>query len=213
MLRRAPPTFALPIRLLVTGVLVGIGGCASAGKTLEAAGEVTTSALRLIGLAPKDISPPAPQPATVAVRLQASPSLNVSPEGQSLSVVTRIYKLKGTQAFLSAPYEAFADPARERDLLGEELVEVREIQMLPGQQREWRETMPAGAAYLGMVSLFRAPDPQRWRLAFATADAAKSGVSLGLHACGMSVAIGRDLAAPSSWPGHTAAACPPDRSF
>jgi type VI secretion system protein VasD len=210
MLRRAPPTFALLIRLLATGVLVGIGGCASAGKTLEAAGEVTNSALRLIGLVPKNAPQTTPQPTTIVVRLQASPSLNVSPSGQSLSLVTRIYKLKGTQAFLSAPYEAFANPARERDLLGEELVEVREIQMLPGQQREWREAMPADAAHLGIVSLFRAPDPQRWRLAFGSAEAAKSGVSVGLHACGMSVAIGQDLAAASSLPLHAGAACPSD---
>ena len=209
MLRRAPPTFALFICLLVAGVLVGIGGCASADKTLGAAGEVTASALRLIGLAPKGALPSASQTTSVALRLQASPSLNVSPDGQSLSVVTRVYKLKGTQAFLSAPYEAFSNPARERELLGDELLEVREIQMLPGQQRDWRETLPPEAAYLGVVSLFRAPDPQRWRLAFETAEVAKSGALVGLHACSMSVSIGRDLASASSLP-RQAAACPSD---
>jgi type VI secretion system protein VasD len=209
MLRRAPPTFALLAHLLWVSVLAALGGCASAGKTIEAAGHVTAQALRLVGLSPKEPAPAAPHASTVALRIQASPSLNVNAAGQSLSVVMRLYKLRGAQSFLTAPYEVFASPGRERDLLGEELIEVREIQMLPGQLREWRETMPAEATHLGVVTLFLAPDSQRWRVAFATADAARTGVSMGLHACSMSVAVGRDMA-PASPPAlHAAATCPP----
>lgn len=207
MLRRAPPMFTLLVHLIWVGALGTIGGCASAGKTTEDAGGLATRALRLVGLVQNDSPPAALRATAVTVRMHASTSLNVNPSGQPLSLVTRVYKLRGTEAFLSAPYETFTSSSREREQLGEELIEVREVQMLPGQQREWREAMPPDAPFLGVVALFRAPDAQHWRVVFATADAAGSGISVGLHACAMSVAIGRELSQSPSQSLPTAAMC------
>ncbi|WP_062192250.1 type VI secretion system lipoprotein TssJ [Caldimonas taiwanensis] len=191
MWHRAPPALALLARVLSVVALAGVVGCASAGKAVDAASALTSGALRLIGLAPQESPPPNAQPARIAVRMQASESLNVDDHGRSLSLVMRVYKLKGIQAFESAPQDAFTSPARERELLGDELIEVREIQMLPGQHREWHEVLPAEATHLGIVALFHHPAAQSWRLTFDAKDAAKTGLSLGLHACSLSVAIGR----------------------
>ncbi|PPE67702.1 type VI secretion system lipoprotein TssJ [Caldimonas caldifontis] len=207
MLRRAPPMFTLLVHLFWVIALGTIGGCASADKMTEGTGGLATRALRLVGLAPSDPPAAANRATTVTVRMHASSSLNVNPSGQPLSLVTRIYKLRGTEAFLSAPYETFTSSSRERELLGDELIETREIQMLPGQQREWREVMPADAPFLGVVALFRTPDAQRWRAVFAAGDVAGTGISLGLHACTMSVATGRELSQSLAQSVPAAATC------
>lgn len=211
MWHRALPAFSLLTRLLSLGALVSVVGCASAGKAVDAASAITSGALRLVGLAPKEPSPPvAARPMRIDVRMQASESLNVDDQGRSLSLVARVYKLKGVQAFLSAPHDAFTSPERERELLGEELIEARDVQMLPGQHREWREMIPPDATHLGIVALFHRPSTHGWRLAFETAPAAKTGLSLGLHACSVSVAIGVPVgsgAPPASTP-LSPARCP-----
>lgn len=209
MWHRALPAFALLTRLLTLGALVSVVGCASAGKAVDAAGALTSGALRLFGLTPKDPSPSITvRPVRIAVRMQASESLNVDDQGRSLSLVARVYKLKGVQAFLSAPQEAFTSPARERELLGEELIEARDVQMLPGQHREWHEILPPDATHLGIVALFHRPANQGWRLAFETGPAAKTGLSLGLHACSVSAAIGVPIGPPSAPTPPTPARCP-----
>jgi type VI secretion system protein VasD len=209
MRHRALSAFTLLARLLTLGALAGVVGCASAGKAVDAAGALTSGALRLVGLAPKDPSPPiADQPVRIPVRMQASESLNVDGQGRSLSLVARVYKLKGVQAFLSAPHEAFTSPAREREVLGEDLIEARDVQMLPGQHREWREILPPDATHLGIVALFHRPSAQGWRLAFETGHAARTGLSLGLHACSLSVAIGLPIGPPSAAIPPAPARCP-----
>ena len=46
------------------------------------------------------------------------------------------------------------------------------------------------AAYIGVVALFRAPAGQRWRVSFSASEAQKSGITIGAHACALSVGAG-----------------------
>jgi type VI secretion system protein VasD len=138
--------------------------------------------------------PPLPEaqlaPRNVALRLHAARRLNVDARGQSLALLVRVYKLRQRTAFEQAPYAAFLSPQTEREALGADLLEVRELTLVPGQQLELNEKLAREAGWLGVVALFHTPARQGWRVAFAAPDAERAGVTLGLHACALSVGAG-----------------------
>ncbi len=152
-------------------------------------GEVAGSALQAVGLKVKD--EPLTLPKSVPLRIHAGLNLNANDEGQAYSAVVRVYKLRDVAPFLSAPYAGFGNAAREREALGDSLMEVREIVLTPGQQVESIERLSGDMTYLGVVVLFRNPAPERWRLAFAKTDVDKAGVTIGVHRCAMTVTTGK----------------------
>lgn len=111
--------------------------------------------------------------------------MNAGDDGEGLSAVLRIYKLRDRTSFLSMPYAAFGNPDKEKQVIGADLLEVREMILSPGQMLDVTEKMNAEAAYLGVVTLFRSPSPERWRFAYATSDIENSGVTIGIHRCAM----------------------------
>lgn len=129
-------------------------------------------------------------PRKVAMRLHAGGNLNAGATDTPLSVITRIYKLKQTSAFYAAPYESFLSPEKERAAIGADLMEVREIHLVPGQLYEITEMVSREAAYIGVVTLFMSPAPRRWRVAFPAADADTLGVTIGLHGCSLTIGKG-----------------------
>lgn len=141
-------------------------------------------------------------------RVFASPSLNVSTDGAPLSVVMRFYKLKSPDAFLRAPMDAFGDATKEKAALGEDILGVREVQLLPGQAHEALDKVARDARFVGVVTLFRSPAPGRWRYAFSAPSTQLHGVSIGVHACAMSVQVGEPIGQPLSAVRSTALSCP-----
>jgi len=129
-------------------------------------------------------------PREVALRLHAAPKLNVDAKGRPLALVARVYKLRQNAAFEAAPYSAFLTPAAEKEAFGADLVDVKDVTLVPGQRYETVEKVPREAGYVGVVALFHAPAPGRWRLAFPAPDAEKAGLTLGLHACALSAGAG-----------------------
>ncbi len=144
----------------------------------------------------------------VTWRVFASPSLNVNTEGAPLSVVMRFYKLKSPDAFLRAPLDAFGDTIKEKAAMGEDIIGVREVQLLPGQQHEALDKVARDARYVGVVALFRSPAPGRWRYAFSASSSQLKGLSLGVHACAMSVQVGEPIGQPLSTVRSAALSCP-----
>jgi type VI secretion system protein VasD len=130
------------------------------------------------------------QPRKVALHLHAATRLNLDPRGQPLALLVRIYKLRQRAAFEQAPYAAFLTPQAEREALGADLLEASEVTLVPGQRLDLDQSLAREAGYLGVVALFRAPARQGWRIAFAAPDAEKAGITLGLHACALSVGAG-----------------------
>jgi type VI secretion system protein VasD len=188
-----PSLVAVPVMLL--SMLAGCAGGAGslAGAALEAAG------IRK----PPEVPDAQKPPRSVAIRLHAADKLNVDARGQPLALVARIYKLRQSAAFEQAPYAAFLNPQAEKEALGADLLEVKEVTLVPGQRYEVTEKVSREAGYVGVVALFHAPAAQRWRLAFAAADAEQAGLTVGLHACALSVGAGaratmRDMKALSS---------------
>ncbi len=125
--------------------------------------------------------------------LHASSSLNVTQSGQALALVTRIYRLRQPDSFLQAQMDVFGDPARERQALGDDLVAVREVQLLPNQHHEATDKVPRDVPYIGIVALYRHPAAGRWRYAFKAADAELGGISVGAHACALSIQKGEPV--------------------
>jgi type VI secretion system protein VasD len=163
-----------------------LAGCAGGGI-----GGIAGAALDATGLRkPPELPDAQKPPRNVALRLHAANKLNVDASGQPLALVARIYKLRQNAAFEQAPLAVFLDPAAEKQALGADLLEVKEITLVPGQHYEVAEKISREAAYVGVVALFHAPAAQRWRLAFAAADAERDGVTVGLHACALSVGSG-----------------------
>jgi type VI secretion system protein VasD len=132
-------------------------------------------------------------PRSVALRLHAAKRLNVDARGQPLALLVRIYKLRQRTAFEQAPYAAFLSPQAEREALGADLIEVKELTLVPGQQLDLNEKLSRDAGWLGVVALFHAAAPQGWRMAFAAPEAEQAGVTIGLHACTMSTSAAKPL--------------------
>lgn len=163
-------------------------------------------ALEAIGLrkAP-EVADALKAPRTVPIRVHAAKKLNVDARGRPLALAARIYKLRQDGAFLQAPYNAFLDPQREKEVLGADLLEVKDVMLVPGQKYEVVEKVSREAYFIGVVGLYHTPAPQRWRLVYASADAEKAGVTVGAYACGLgngagAAAIGGSTMAQSPAP-------------
>jgi type VI secretion system protein VasD len=130
----------------------------------------------------------------ITLRLHAGDVLNTDVDGRSLSVVARIYKLRDKTAFEAAPYADFQElkPAKPPEFAAD-VVDVKELVLTPGKQYDVIETVGIDAPYFAVVALFRAPAQQRWRFVFDSKAAASSGVTMGVHACALSVSAGQAL--------------------
>ena len=175
------PVGALRIVLLL-GLCHALAGCSTAVKV--AADMLAEKALNAMGVKTDNPNKPVP-PKTVQLRLETAQDLNAGEDGQGLSTVFRVYKLKDRNAFLATPYAAFGNPEKEKSAFGQDLLEVREMILSPGEVLDLKEKVPAESPYLGTVALYRQPSAQRWRFVFAAADSEKTGITLGLHACAM----------------------------
>jgi len=129
-------------------------------------------------------------PRNVLLRMHAATRLNLNERGQPLALAVRLYKLRQKDAFEGAPYAAFLDPQQERERLGADLVDVREIMLVPGQRYEVTESVAREARHIGIVALFHNPAAGHWRTTLSSVDAERDGVTIGLHACALNVAGG-----------------------
>lgn len=185
---------------MIALIMLALTGCETSSKVMDTMGTMKDETLEAIGFKkPEAAMPDGALPARrVPFVLAASPSLNTDEDGRSLALVVRLYKLKSAESFLSAPYQAFASPESEKQRLGEDLVEVREIQLVPGQRVETSEKIVREAGYIGVVALYRTPTAQHWKLVFAADAAQLSGIGLAAHACALSVAKGQPYGTTSN---------------
>lgn len=166
-------------------VIAAIGtltACSSVQIATDKLGEMALSALGVSVPEKPDVPLP---PRLVAIRMDAAQDMNAGDDGKGLSVILRLYKLKNQNAFMSTPYATFGNAEKEKEAMGDDIVEAREITVSPGQSIKLKELVTRESGYIGLVSLFRAPSPQRWRFAFASADASSKGITIGLHRCAM----------------------------
>jgi type VI secretion system protein VasD len=181
----------LYVKFLLCFVLL-LSGCSTVGEpsTLSKMADLALEAVGLQKSAASE-SPDRQKPARkVALRLHAGTNLNAGVTGTPLSLITRVYKLRQTTVFYATPYDDFLSPEKEKAALGADLIEVREFNLVPGQMYEVTETVSREAGYIAVVTLFMSPAPKRWRIAFSAADAEAAGITLGLHACSLTLGKG-----------------------
>ncbi|MBY4897520.1 type VI secretion system lipoprotein TssJ [Cupriavidus sp. AU9028] len=175
---------------LCTSAALALAGCAVGGQVLAGA---AGGALEALGIKPSSVPDAQKPPRDIPLRLYAGANLNAANDRKPAALVVRVYKLKEATAFQQAAFDVFVDPAREKQVLGAELVNVREITLIPGQRYEVMEKVAREAGAIGVVALFRSPAPQRWKFAFDAQQGEKSGITIGLHACAMTLTAGEPL--------------------
>lgn len=167
-------TFTLCIPLL---------GCAAAGTIAS----VANVAMEVSGLKRPEVPDAQKPPRTVQLRFNAANALNTDSHGRSLALLTKVYKLKQNAAFEQATYDTFLDPEKEKAVLGADLLEVKEVVLIPGQAYVAAEKVSREAYFIGVVSLYRSPYSRYWRATFSSQAAEKQGVSLSMLACAFTV--------------------------
>jgi type VI secretion system protein VasD len=178
-------------------VAIALGGCAAGVSVL---GSAASMALQSLGVGKPDVPASQQPPLNMPLRLYAGTNLNAALDRRPLSLVVRIYVLKDPTAFQQAPFDTFTDPAREKAVLGSDLLQVREVTLVPGQLYDVTEKVSREATAVGVVSLFRAPSQQRWKFAFDPAKSVKQGITIGLHNCAMTVTSGTVIPLPGGRP-------------
>lgn len=178
---------------MLTAGLLGACSHAPTAIVMEGLGAMKDKALETVGVKRPDVPEAAKPERNIHWRVQASESLNVDAQGQSLALLTRIYKLRSPNAIMQVPYDVFGDAAKEKARLGDELIEARELQLVPGQTIDVTDKTAREARYVAIVALYRQPADQRWRYVFSSEAAEKSGLSLGAHACALTVQVGEPI--------------------
>jgi type VI secretion system protein VasD len=187
-----------PSKLLLTAIALTLIGC----STVSAITAVANIALDVAGIKKNDTSeiPESMQPPrTVTIGLHAGENLNADAHGRPLAIVAKIYKLRQNASFKQASYEAFLTPQKEKEMLGFDLLEVKEITLIPGQRYQVIEKVTKEANFIGIVALFHSPAATKWRIAFASSDAEQSGITVGVHACALTVGVGTPAGENSSF--------------
>ncbi len=175
--------------MLALSLIAPLSGCAAAGA-MSAVAQIASLAMNATGM-----SKPADPNATSNVQLKivASNTLNTDNKNHPFSVVVRIYQLKQSSMFQQAFYNIFLDSQREKEALGSDIIAVKDITLIPGQIYVNTEKVAATADYVGIVALFHAPAAGRWKLIFPTRDSNKTGLTLGMSECSITVATGNTL--------------------
>jgi type VI secretion system protein VasD len=93
--------------------------------------------------------------------LTASPRLNLDENGESLPTVVRMYQLRDSSKLIeSSPDRLLAE---DRALLAEDLVEVRELTLYPGERAVPLLMRGEGSTLVAVVAMFRRPNGTSWR--------------------------------------------------
>ncbi len=164
-----------------------LGGCAAGVSVIGAA---ASTALQAAGIGKPSVPDSQKPPRDVPLTLAAAPNLNAANDSHPLALVVRLYALKDSTSFQQAPFNTFTDPAKEKTILGADLLSVREVTLIPGQHYQMTEKVTREAQAFGVVALFRDPALKRWKFAFDPAKSEKSGIMIGLHNCAMTITRG-----------------------
>ncbi|KRP45759.1 hypothetical protein TU73_11510 [Pseudomonas libanensis] len=125
------------------------------------------------------------KPPLIPLRIHAAANMNQGTHKKPLAQVIKIYHLRATERFEQTSFDSFLDDTQELRALGSDLVNSREMLLLPEQHYELNEKLENGAAYIGIVAFFREPAERRWRFAYDANASAPTGITVGVHACAL----------------------------
>lgn len=168
-------------------LLLCLTGCASSGGTSKA-GPVK-KVMQAMGLA-NTVETSKVTVEQVPLQLFTGSNLNAGSGKKPLALVVKIYQLRSRDRFDQTPFDDFIDSSATQAALGNEMLNSREMLVLPGQHYANIESMPVETRYLGLVALFRSPAERRWRFVYDVKKSEATGITVGLHACAMSSTSG-----------------------
>jgi type VI secretion system protein VasD len=179
---------AMRIGICCLGVALFVSGCSTV-SAVQVVGTAVNLALETAGLKKKTEGGKEPS-FDVPLSVSAGDQLNTTDQGQSLSLVIRIYQLRTPQAFKTLTYEQASNPDAGKGTLGEDLISYREVTLVPGKIYDLNQKVSGDETIIGVVGLFRAPYGSRWKLAFDAKDSSDSGITIGAHACALTAGKG-----------------------
>lgn len=107
-----------------------------------------------------------PKPLLVSMRVTIGAAANPDQNGKPAPVVVRLYQLKDDAAFSAADFFALYD--NEMMTLGPALIERREFELAPGEQRSFDYAVAADARFIGAIAAFRDIRNAQWRASAPT---------------------------------------------
>jgi type VI secretion system protein VasD len=107
-------------------------------------------------------APPPLKPLQISMQVSASTDVNPDLNGKAAPIVVRIYQLKDDAAFTAAAFFALFD--QEQITLGPALIERREYELSPGEQRTFDYPVSNDAHFIGAVAAFRDIRNAQWRV-------------------------------------------------
>lgn len=102
-------------------------------------------------------------PKQYGIRGEGDQVLNRDINGKSLSVVVRVYQLRDAREFSKLTFDTLASGHPEAELLGPALLDRTDAIVVPGGNYVSSEKLHEEARFVGIVALFRNPDPRYWR--------------------------------------------------
>ena len=135
-------------------------------------------------------------PKTYAVKGEADATMNRDSSGKSLSVAVRIYQLKDATEFSKLTFDTVASGRPESELLGRDLLSQSEIIMVPNGKHANNEKLLDETKYLGIVGLFRQPDPYYWRFLIEADKIRSEGLLFRVQDCYLVVLSPKPAAIP-----------------
>jgi type VI secretion system protein VasD len=100
-------------------------------------------------------------PAPIPITLRATDRVNPDEQGQALATVVRIYQLKGTAKVDAADFDSVY--RREKETLGEDLIQVEELEIPPGKSLSKNITPDKATKAVMVMAIFRRPVGNLWR--------------------------------------------------
>jgi type VI secretion system protein VasD len=101
------------------------------------------------------------KPVPMKFQLEAAARLNPDEHGRALPTVVRIYQLKSAAKMESAGFDDLFK--REKEVLGEDMVQLDEIEVAPGERVGKILPREKDVKYVAVVALFRRPAGGSWR--------------------------------------------------
>ncbi|PJJ96069.1 type VI secretion system lipoprotein TssJ [Lysobacteraceae bacterium NML03-0222] len=173
---------AAPYRIIATGLLASVLVLPTSG-----CGGGITNVLRK-PMSAMGIGEKLPQSAPkIELRMYAADNINAGYGQTGHATVLRIYQLKDNTTFQRLPYESFIDQQAAKSLLGNDALSDTEVVLTPGSKQPIQLSLQEATRHIGIVALYLAPTPNRWRFSFDARHAGveKDGITVGLHACAM----------------------------
>jgi type VI secretion system protein VasD len=102
-----------------------------------------------------------PKSVMLRATMDVQPAVNPDSRGRPSPVVVRVYALKSLAAFNSASF--FSLYGKDKETLGAELIDSEELQLIPGDKREFQKEYPPETRYLAVFAAFRDVEHAHWR--------------------------------------------------